>query len=280
MLKDILRVPTVTRNETLLVEWLETYLAGQAGCEVYKDRAGNLLITKGQAASYPLVCAHLDTVHEPANVIIKEEGDRLFALDWTDHQTGCGGDDKCGVYICLEMLKRLPMLKVAFFVSEECGCVGSRRCVQSWFTDVSYAMEFDSPCDDIMTFTCDGTQLFPVEGPFFEAIYPQLHKFGVTKWQHHPYTDVSILKRHFDFPCLNLPAGYFRMHSRQEYVQVSVVENSLNLGFALVEALGTKAYKYLAPDHWSGDVETPVPVTFLHTHDYGFDHQPDYPSFE
>ena len=53
-----------------------------------------------------------------------------------------------------------------------------------------------------------------------------------------------------------------------------------DLGLALVEALGTKAYKYLAPDHWSGDVETPVPVTFLHTHDYGFDHQPDYPSFE
>jgi hypothetical protein len=33
--------------------------------------------------------------------------------------TGIGGDDKCGVYACLELLKELPNLKAAFFVSEE-----------------------------------------------------------------------------------------------------------------------------------------------------------------
>lgn len=270
LLKELLRVPTVTGNETLMVDWLLDYFKARHDCVAKRDSVGNVYVTKGVAKTYPCVCAHTDTVHQPTNVLIHEEGDKLFATDWTEHQVGCGGDDKTGIYICLQMLEQLSTLKAAFFVSEENGCNGSRRCDEPWFLDVGYVMEFDSPCDDILTFTCDGTQLFPVQGPFFDAAFPQFEKFGAMNWQHHPYTDVSILKRKFDFPCLNLPAGYFRMHSPHEYVQMSVVDNSLQLGLALAASLGQQRYLFKAVNgNGNGEIKTPVPVSYLKTHDFG-----------
>jgi hypothetical protein len=35
--------------------------------------------------------------------------------------TGIGGDDKCGVYICLKLLEKIDKIKCAFFVEEEIG---------------------------------------------------------------------------------------------------------------------------------------------------------------
>jgi hypothetical protein len=46
---------------------------------------------------------------------------------------------------------------------------------------------------------------------------------GVTDWQHHPHTDAGVLKCKFDFPCLNLPAGYFCVHNDEEYVLLTAV---------------------------------------------------------
>jgi hypothetical protein len=268
LLKDVLRVPTSTGHEGTMVEWLMEYFRG-TNCVAKKDSRGNIYVTKGVSDVYPCVAAHTDTVHAPTNVIIHEEGDKLFATDWSEKQVGCGGDDKAGIYICLQMLEQLDVCKAAFFVSEENGCVGSRHCLEEWFLSAGYVMEFDSPCDDILTFTCDGTQLFPTQGPFFDAVWPVLQNYGAVNWQHHPYTDVSVLKRKFSFPCLNLPAGYFRMHSREEYVQMSVVENSFQMGMALVKALGRKAYVFKAVNVNGHEVETPVPVTYLKTHDFG-----------
>jgi len=268
LLKRLLKVPTFTGTEVLMIEWLMNYFQARHDCTAHQDWRGNVYVTKGVADTYPCVCAHTDTVHRPTKVIILEERGKLFAMDWEGKMVGCGGDDKAGIYLCLQMLEQLPALKAAFFVSEETGCHGSRNCSEEWFRDVGYVMEFDSPCDDILTFTCDGTQLFPVQGPFFEAAYPQFQKFGAMNWQHHPFTDVSVLKRKFNFPCLNLPAGYFRMHRTEEYVVPSAVENSLQLGLELVKALRQERYVF-APVDAQDEVMTPVPVSYLNTHDFG-----------
>jgi hypothetical protein len=49
------------------------------------------------------------------------------AYDNDGAPTGIGGDDKCGVFACLTLLKELPYVKAAFFVSEETGCHGSLK---------------------------------------------------------------------------------------------------------------------------------------------------------
>lgn len=233
-----------------MVEWLLRYCAAR-GLSCQLDPSFNVYIAKGELARgefCPCVSAHLDTVHEPHPIQVIQEGDRLMALDQDHRRCGLGGDDKAGVFICLALLARLPVLKAAFLVAEEIGCQGSRACDEDFFADVGYVMEFDSPGDDILTYTCDGTQLFPDEGEFHDILLPILKAHGVINWQHHPYTDVSVLKRKFNFPCLNLPAGYFWMHSHEEYVLVPAVANSLALGVDLIDAFGHRHYHYAATD--------------------------------
>jgi putative aminopeptidase FrvX len=263
----LLAVPTKTWREERLIKWLIAYFKTK-GWEWYEDKSHNLYVTKGTLVNgerYPCVAAHTDSVHEHEKVTIEEDGDRLIAISELGDQTGLGGDDKSGVYICLELLERLPVLKAAFFVCEEIGCVGSRACDPTFFHNVGYLMEFDSPCDDILTYTCDGTQLFPDSGRFHDILLPIVKAHGVTNWQHHPYTDVSVLKRKFGFPCLNLPAGYFRMHSTSEYVVVSAVSNGIKLGLNLIQAFGLEQYRYEAPERYTTS-RPALPVTGLMCH--------------
>lgn len=268
LLKEILAIPTYSRAESTMVAWLAVYLTKEGyACQV--DPHGNVYVTKGVAQYYPCLVAHTDSAHFPEQVTIEQHGDELVATDQDAFQTGLGGDDKSGIFICLELLAKFPAVKAAFFVSEEIGCLGSKAAVssqrgQEFFSDVGYVMEFDSPCDTILSYSCDGVQLFPDTGEFFDIFWPILRDHGVVKWQRHPYTDVAVLKRTFDFACLNLPAGYFRMHTKEEYVSIKAVENAISFGSALLTALGCNHYLYRYRDT---AVSAPiVKVTGLVTH--------------
>jgi tripeptide aminopeptidase len=269
LLKEILATPTYSRLEFMMVGWLISYLT-RCGYTYQVDPIGNIYVTKGVADVYPCLAAHTDSAHMPEEVTIVQMGDRLIALDQDSEQTGLGGDDKSGIFICLELLAKFDVVKVAFFVSEEIGCIGSKACVnsslgQEFFSDVGYVMEFDSPCDTILTYSCDGVQLFPDEGPFTSIFWPILKEYGVVNWQHHPYTDVAVLKRAFTFPCLNLPAGYFRMHSKHEYVSLCAVSYAIEFGSKLLTALGLTRYHFLAKE--SKYSHSPLmEVTGLRTH--------------
>jgi di/tripeptidase len=265
LLKNILAVPTQSRREMLMLQWLSRYFEDR-GYPFYFDPSGNLYVTKGRPARnsyYPCVMAHTDSVHDPIPVQIAEDQGKLIAVDGDLRQCGLGGDDKAGIFICLSLLERLPALKAAFFVSEEIGCVGSRECDPAFFDDVGYAIEFDSPCDSIMSYSCDGTRLFPDQGKFADIMVPLVLAHGVDQWQHHPYTDISIIARKFGFSCLNLPAGYFRMHTREEYVVISAVRNSVALGQKLIQALGHKYYRLDTREGLPF-----MPVTGLACHDF------------
>jgi di/tripeptidase len=163
-------------------------------------------------------------------------------LDEHNDQCGIGGDDKAGVFVCLELLLALPVLKAAFFVDEEIGCLGSRQADPMFFEDVGYCIEFDSPNNDILSFSCDGVQLCDESGAFLKAAEPILTEFGAVKWQYHPFTDVAQVRRKFKIECLNLPCGYYNMHSNDEYVVVKDTERAVDLGKALIESLGLRRY--------------------------------------
>lgn len=248
LLKEILSVPTCTKHEDKLVAYLKDYCNKHGhDCEV--DHTGNVLITKGVPAIggyYPLVAAHTDSVHDIQHINIIREDNRMFAVSDDGEYIGCGGDDKAGVFICLELLETLPVLKVAFFWGEETGCHGSWSVDDDFFSDVGYCLEFDSPESDIISFSSNGYDLFDVYGDFANKAVPILDSYSINKWQRHPYTDVSVLKRRFDFTCLNLPAGYYNMHSPDEYVNVLDVENSMLAGIAIVKALGHAKYKFVS----------------------------------
>jgi hypothetical protein len=173
--------------------------------------------------------------------VVEEDG--CFVAYGEDGQRiGLGGDDKAGVYVCLELLLAMPVLKAAFFVDEEIGCLGSRQADPAFFEDVGYCIEFDSPNNDILSFSCDGAQLCEEDGALLKIAEPLLTKFGAVKWQWHPYTDVAQLRRKFDFECLNLPCGYYNMHTEDEHVVIEDTARALEMGKSLIQALGCNRY--------------------------------------
>lgn len=271
-LKETLAVPSRTYQEHIMSNWVCDRLE-ELGIPYSYDEMGNVFATKGTANRYPCVAAHMDTVHEMEQITIRtNKHGHLFAINEEGEPAGIGGDDKCGVYLCLQMLQSFDAMKAAFFVSEECGCIGAKASDPKFFSDVAYCIEFDSPCDDIMSFSNDGAQLFQTKGAFYEIAKPLLVRAGVIYWQHHPYTDVSVLRRRHNFPCLNLPAGYFKAHSSSEYVVPQAVQNTLELGIKLVKALGTRKYVYV---HEGVDKRTQtvpdkkIKISYLRTHEYG-----------
>jgi hypothetical protein len=156
--------------------------------------------------------------------------------------TGIGGDDKCGVYVCLEMFNKFDKLKGAFFVEEEIGMLGSKEADDNFFTNVGYAIQFDAPSSNWITEVCFGVKLFDEQ--FKGEIKEVLNESGYSKFSIDPFTDVNQLATKYDFNCLNLGCGYYRQHTESEYVVISEVFDSLNAGEKLVTKLGNKKYTH------------------------------------
>ena len=267
-LKEILSVPTHSRNEELMIEYLKGVLTDK-GYEHYVDVHGNIYATKGVTEWYPCFVAHTDTVHVVNEnlTVIQEELKGKVTLRGIDgvsgKPSGIGGDDKCGVYLALEMLNTLPNVKIALFVSEEIGCKGSMYADPEFFKNVGYAIQYDSPEGDSMSLTLMGRYLYNQESDFSTKVKGLITEHGIKNWAYHPYTDVWQIMEKFNIACLNLAAGYYRYHTENEYVVVDEVQNGFELGLKLVEQLGENKYEnpkeertYSWSSYWRGGVTT------------------------
>ena len=135
-LKNLLSVPTHTWEEDRLIEHVINYISSLDSVNYYQDKLGSLYITKGDSSTYPCLVAHLDSVHSITEMEVMEEqlpnaqGDLKLALKAYDKEeglpTGIGGDDKAGVFICLQLLEILDSCKVFLPVAEETGCTWNK----------------------------------------------------------------------------------------------------------------------------------------------------------
>lgn len=252
-LKELLSIPTKTWEEDRIISYLIEHFESR-GYHYEVDDMGNLYVTKGISEYYPLVLAHTDSVHDIKEMVVKEEylpnsqGDKKLALKAYTKDgnlpTGIGGDDKAGVFICLQLLERFNVIKGFFPVAEETGCHGSRGAKESFFNNVGYAIQFDSTENDTMSLSLMGTQLFEQDSEFFNKTKDLILEHGFTQWRHHPYTDTMVLKERFNFACLNFAAGYYNYHSNNEYVIVEDVLNSTLLGEGVIKKLGNSFYEF------------------------------------
>jgi di/tripeptidase len=253
-LKQVLSVPTKSRQEGLMVEFLTNYLK-EKNYDFYLDAMSNIYVTKKTSDDveyFPCVVSHTDTVHKLDTINVVQEylpnyqGEiklSLKAYNNMDEPTGIGGDDKCGVFACLSLLEILPNLKVAFFVSEEIGCVGSLKADKTFFDNVGYAIQFDAPENWMVTQYCYGQKLFDEQSEFFIKCEPNFKEMMPNfVLESHPYTDVYSLRKLFDFSCINFSCGYYQYHTRNEYVVVEDLYNSILLGQKLIESLGNNLY--------------------------------------
>ena len=253
LLKEVLSIPTCFGKEERVREFLINY-GVQNNIPVKVDVKGNVYLVKGfleEGETYPCVVAHMDTVHfdqqdaitDNTKLIIHEEKTELGVKLWAsivdkgvEVQTGIGGDDKAGLFICLELLKKYDKIIGAFFVEEEFGCKGSSEVDKEILKDVGYFIQFDAPFNNWCSFTCSNVQLF--DSKLFNKIKPTLFKYGQTHISNDPYTDVLKLKEFFDVACMNFFAGYYNMHTASEFVIVESVEKAVNMGNEMINVLG------------------------------------------
>ena len=255
-LKHVLSLPTYTGYEQDIKNYILIF-GIKHGISVYIDVKDNYYLKKGELLEgeyYPCIVAHMDTVHvDQANLV--GTGNKLTILEETaDNQTilmanlpsgeptGIGGDDKCGIFIALELLLKMDKGIAAFFVEEETGCWGSWSSDKDILKDVGYFIQFDAPSDNWVSLY--NMNIMPFSEEFFLEIKPILDKFEQNNYSDDPFTDVWALTQRFDVSCINFFAGYHNMHTKMEYVVVEQVDKAIKMGEELINHLGFKKYEH------------------------------------
>lgn len=254
-LKEVLSIPSKTYKEEILVQFIVDWLTENKIPHFVDDMYNVYAVKKTDenVPYFPCVISHTDTVHDIDTINVVEEilpnaqGEMKLSLKAYNDKgdpTGIGGDDKCGVFACLELLKELPNIKAAFFVSEEVGCIGSFQADRKFFSDVGYCIQFDCPENNMISEYLMGLPMFSRESEFFEVGSKLITESFPKdlKYQKHPYTDIFPLRKNFNLSCYNVSIGYYQYHTKNEYVVVEDTFNGIELGKKLIKDLGYKKY--------------------------------------
>ena len=122
-------------------------------------------------------------------------------------------------------------MKVAFFVSEEIGCVGSRNADMGFFEDARFVIEPDRRGYEDLITNISYTSLCSDE--FLKDIgfnaFGYQEEFGMM-------TDVLELKeKGLKVSCLNLSCGYYEPHTDHEFTVKKDLMNCLSLVEHIIE---------------------------------------------
>jgi di/tripeptidase len=257
-LKEVLEIPTFSSKEDLMIEFISKF-CNEHNLPFFVDNKRNIYVTKGEIKGgefYPCVVAHTDTVHfDQEHLILSNSKITINSENISDGKTqltgwdpvrqcvtGIGGDDKCGVYICLKMLLEIDTLKAAFFVEEETGMWGSKEADPEFFSNVGYAIQFDAPTMNWFSRTLLNTKLW--NESFFSEVKPILENHQIDNISEDPFTDVLQLRKKFDFCVAVFPTGYYNQHSKHEYVIPEETEQCVQMGIEAVKKLGNIKYLF------------------------------------
>jgi tripeptide aminopeptidase len=247
-LKEILGVQSYSHQDAVMINFLVKELRSIEGLDLSQDAYGNLYAIKGKGIGpdklYPAVVAHVDTVHKliPADYFhVVEVAGTVFGWDSSKNQMhGIGGDDKVGIYMCLQLLRELDNLKVALFRNEEVGCLGSTEAHMPFFDNVTLVLQADRRGSTDFISYSNGTDL--MDKTFLNAIDVTLEKFGYSE-DMGTLTDVGQLKKNkLKVVCANVSCGYYNAHSDDEYVVLSEVDTCLQLFAEIIGLYGDRKW--------------------------------------
>ena len=176
LLKRLYSIYSPSGKEQKMVKFLCSYIKQLPGnISVSKDEFGNLYVSKGESESYPCLVSHIDQVsHCKHSKDFKAVETREIIFGYSPKNRrfeNLGADDKNGVFICLECLKKYDAMKVVFFREEETGCKGSSEAVMSFFDDVRFVIQPDRKGNSDLITNIGYSELCS-EG-FIEAIEPE-----------------------------------------------------------------------------------------------------------
>lgn len=246
LLLNILDVQSYSYETSRMQKFIMNYVKS-LGLDYINDN-GNIYVTKGISDSYPCIVSHTDTVHRiiPDNdytIVANDE----FAIGYDRGKmtpTGCGGDDKVGIFICLQLLQEYDAVKVAFFVDEEVGCVGSYEANVEWFNDTRFILQCDRRGNADFINEIYGT---PLQSKKFKKAVKHIladHGYKPTSGM---LTDVYALKQlGVNVSVANMSCGYYNPHSDDETIVFADVDNCLNMCRTMFTEL-TDVYPHTAP---------------------------------
>lgn len=161
-----------------------------------------------------LLVAHLDTVHSKLpNMILYDKDQNIVSSP-----NGIGGDDRCGVYMIFEIIKKFNC-SVLFCEDEEDGGIGANKFVKTDLArtlDFNYIIEFDrANANDAVFYSCDNYD-------FEKFITRDFYKIN-----YGTYSDICDIAPVIGCAAVNLSCGYYKAHTKDEYVVLSDMENSI-----------------------------------------------------
>jgi hypothetical protein len=184
-----------------------------------------------------LLVAHLDTVHKQLpQIVYYDEKTQIISSP-----EGIGGDDRCGVYMVLEVIKRYNC-SVLFCEDEEIGAVGAKKFTKSIDAkdlEWNYIIEFDRRgSDDAVFYDCDNPKF---EDFITESFYKS--SFG-------SFSDISVLAPFFKCAAVNLSCGYYKAHTVDEYVVFPEMVNSIHAACSILERTTEEdKFEYIEAKH-------------------------------
>lgn len=225
LLKQLYHIDSQSRREQKMIVFIAGWLK-ENHIPFTLDKVGNILATKGESETYPCVCAHMDEVQDPRpeDFSVKRDTGVIYGFSPSKlGQCGLGADDKNGLWIALNLLRRLPVLKVAFFVGEEIGCYGSERVDLSFFNNVRFVIQCDRKNGSDFINKASSVKL--CEDSFMNAV-------GMEKFGYKPCTGmltdvVTLRERGLAVSCCNLSCGYYFPHTEKEVTRWPELENCL-----------------------------------------------------
>ena len=255
-LYEVMQVPSCSRYEFRMAAFIMLW-ARKNNIEYCFDKKGNIYLTKGKVEEgeyYPCVTAHMDTVQDKAKPYALAGAELPLRTRRVKHTTsdevrheifidgqGIGADDKLGVYISLQLMRKFDKIKAVFFVEEEIGMMGSKELVKEWFDDVAYVIGWDSP--DIIrgAWNCSGTQLFSKS--FYENHLRAIIKdwgYKDSDLHREPFTDVIQIREKTGVTCMNFGNGGYNAHSATEYLVIEHVDHAVGMGEDIIKRIGNK----------------------------------------
>lgn len=213
-------------------EYMKQYLTSKKYDVIEED---GFLYAKGDVPI--LLVAHMDTVH-------KEQCKSIIVTDgkMSSHQ-GIGGDDRCGVFIIANIVKK-HHCSVLLCEDEEIGGVGARKFTQTEYINnlgVNFMIEFDRRGNnDAVFYSCDNKDFtnFVLEHTGFKTATGS-------------FSDISLLMPASKLCGVNLSSGYYNAHQVTEYVAYDEMFDTIEAAQALITAECEKPFEYVAKTYQS-----------------------------
>lgn len=191
-------------------------------------RGDGYIYARGQ---HVLLTAHMDTVHAlPVKRVqtIAETDDIIVSSP-----QGIGGDDRCGIWVILDVLPRLIAdgirPAVLFCEDEEIGGVGSGKFCRTEYIDelaqLKYLIELDRKGNN--------------DAVYYDDANTKFHKYirQVTGYKeaHGSFSDISHLCPACGVSGVNLSVGYYNAHHTDEYVRVAEMAHTADVVVDLIK---------------------------------------------